>query len=31
MVRYLKRRAANVAGDNGVGSAVERQLDARLD
>ena len=31
VVRYLKRRAANVAGDNGVGTSVERQLDARLD
>jgi hypothetical protein len=31
VVRYLKRRAATVAGDNAAGAAVERQLDARLD
>jgi hypothetical protein len=31
VVRYLKRRAATVAGDNGVGTSVEHQLDARLD
>ena len=31
VVRYLKRRAGNVSGDNGVSTGVERQLDARLD
>jgi hypothetical protein len=31
IVRYLKRRAGNVSGDNAVGTGVERQLDARLD
>ena len=31
IVRYLKRRAGNVSGDNAVGIGVERQLDARLD
>jgi len=31
IVRYLKRRAGNVSGDNGVSTGVERQLDARLD
>jgi hypothetical protein len=31
VVRYVKRRAATVAGDNAVGTGVERQLDARLD
>ena len=31
IVRYLKRRAGNVSGDNSVSIGVERQLDARLD
>jgi hypothetical protein len=31
IVRYLKRRAGNISGDNSVSTAVERQLDARLD
>jgi len=31
IVRYLKRRAGNVSGDNGVSTGVECQLDARLD
>jgi hypothetical protein len=31
IVRYLKRRAGNVSGDNSVSSGVERQLDSRLD
>ncbi len=31
IVRYLKRRAGNVSGDNSVSTGVERQLDARLD
>ncbi|HET9899323.1 MAG TPA: DISARM system helicase DrmA [Streptosporangiaceae bacterium] len=31
IVRYLKRRAGNVSGDNSVSNAVERQLDSRLD
>ena len=31
VVRYLKRRAGNVSGDNAVTIAVEHQLDARLD
>ena len=31
IVRYLKRRAGNVAGDNAVSVDVEVQLDSRLD
>ena len=31
IVRYLKRRAGNVSGDNSVSIGVEGQLDARLD
>ena len=31
IVRYLKRRAGNVSGDNAVSDGVEHQLDARLD
>jgi hypothetical protein len=31
IVRYLKRRAGNVSGDNAVSSEVEHELDARLD
>lgn len=31
VVRFLKRRAAEVTGDNRVGDEVERALDARLD
>jgi hypothetical protein len=31
VVRYLKRRAGNVSGENAVSVAVEHQLDARLD
>ena len=31
VVRQLKRRAGNVAGDNAVSTAVEGHLDARLD
>jgi hypothetical protein len=31
IVRYLKRRAGNVSGDNAVSTEVERRLDARLD
>ena len=31
IVRYLKRRAGNVSGDNSVSIGVEGQLDSRLD
>ncbi len=31
IVRYLKRRAGNVSGDNAVSSGVEHELDATLD
>ncbi len=31
IVRYLKRRAGNVSGDNAVSAEVEHELDARLD
>jgi len=31
IVRYLKRRAGNVSGDNSVSIGVESQLDSRLD
>jgi hypothetical protein len=31
IVRYLKRRAGNVSGDNAVSVGVEGELDARLD
>jgi hypothetical protein len=31
IVRYLKRRAGSVSGDNAVSAEVEGQLDARLD
>src|SRR5260370_25977207 len=31
IVRYLKRRAGNVSGDNAVSFGVEQELDCRLD